>query len=60
MEAWTSLQFSFLSKIYEQATRRKWMHYRDAVAMNCFATNHGVFFELLYVNSVELVGSTFY
>lgn len=27
---------------------------------NCFATNPGVFFGLLYPNGVELVGSTLY
>ncbi len=38
----------------------EWVHYRDAIAMNCFAPNQGIFFGLLYTNGIELVGSTLY
>ncbi len=46
----------FLPKIHEQATMCEREHYCDAIVMNCFATNQGVFFGLLHTNGVELAG----
>jgi len=60
MEAGASLQCCFWPKIHEQAMKCEQVHYRGAKAMNCFATNPGVFYGLLHANGVELVGSTPY
>ncbi len=57
MKAGASLQCSFLPKVHERATMCERVHYCDVIAMNCFATNQSIFFELLHANGIELVGS---
>lgn len=57
MEARSSLQYCSWPKIHEQVLTYVQVRYRCAKAMNCFPANAGIFFGLLHVNDVELVGS---